>query len=451
MHTARAATRTDLAVTPGQAARESLLNDPFLPFVKSGMRPGLSRIRRLLDRMDHPERSFESVLVTGSNGKGTTCAVLASSLEHLGWTTGLFTSPHLISVRERFRVNGRVAPQAAMHRFLKLHGGACHRLGATYFETTTAFALWWFRERKVEWAVLEIGLGGRLDACNAVDPKLSIVTSVSLEHTAYLGPTQTHIAAEKGGVARRHTPTFVGPLGSSAMRSLSRAVRAREGVLVCTGKDLRVSRVQSKLQGSRFTLHALGRQVDLHVPFAGGRAVVNAALAASAAVYICSTDHSGRDLTRWKRGLKRGVRAAHLSARLERVRVTPPIFVDVAHNEASVASLVDDWRRLWPGRKPVLLTGLLDDKPAKKIGRLLARVSDTAVLTRPDSPRAVAPLELARTWRGLFRRVDVVEPPGRALVRARELAGKQPLLVTGSHFVVGPVLAKLGRPGRRKL
>ena len=120
------------------------------------MRPGLARIRRLLSILDHPEHAYRSILVTGSNGKGTTAAYLSACLQALGYKTGLFTSPHLVSVRERFRIQGRSAPLAAMQRFLRLHGGACRALGATYFETTTAFALWWFRQESAEWAVLEI-------------------------------------------------------------------------------------------------------------------------------------------------------------------------------------------------------------------------------------------------------------------------------------------------------
>jgi dihydrofolate synthase/folylpolyglutamate synthase len=421
------------------------LKDPFLPFARSGMRPGLLRIRRLLAHLGHPERSFKSVLVTGSNGKGTTCAVLAACLQGFGFDTGLFTSPHLVSVRERFRINGVCATQAAMNEFLRRHGALCRRVGATYFETTTAFALWWFRERGVHWVVLEIGLGGRHDACNAVDPELSIVTSIALEHTQWLGSTQARIAAEKAWVARPGRPTLTGPLGRSAERSLRRTVAARGGHVLCFGHEIRVSRVKSSAGGSVLRLRVHDQQLDLSVRIVGAKAVINTALAAAAAMHI---RHSGAAATwprGWQEALRRSVRQARWPARLDRVRTQPFVIADVAHNEAAVAALVADWRRLWPRRRPVLLVGLLDDKPVRRIGALLSRLSSVAVVTRPDSERAVEPEQVAAAWRHNFERLVVATAPRRALERALELAGPTgSLLVTGSHYVVGPVLAALG-------
>ena len=409
------------------------------------MRPGLSRIRRILALLDHPEKDFRSILVTGSNGKGTTCAVLASCLHGFGWNTGLFTSPHLVSVRERFRVNGECASRAAMHEFLRRHGADCRRLGATYFETTRAFALWWFRRREVEWAVLEIGLGGRYDACNAVDPSLSIVTSIALEHTQWLGRTQAQIAAEKGCVARRDAPTLSGSLGKSAERSLYRTVKARGGYTLRLGHDILVSHAQSRARGGSLTLQCFGETLDLDVRIPGRKALDNAALAAAAAMHACRVMHPKRWPAGWKHTLRTGVRRARWPARFEQVQAAPQIVVDVAHNAASVAALVTDWQAFWPKRRPVLLAGMLDDKPARVIGRLFSKIASVAVITRPQSSRAIEPGELVRQWRRHFQRVEAVPGPRAALRRALELAGKHgALLVAGSHYVVGPILAGLG-------
>lgn len=412
------------------------------------MRPGLTRMRRLLDHLDHPEHSFQSVLVTGSNGKGTTCAVLASCLQQLGWTTGLFTSPHLVSVRERFRVDGAEAPYSAMNRFLKEHGQVCRQTGATYFETTTAFALWWFRRRHVQWAVLEIGLGGRLDACNAVEPALSIVTSVSLEHTEWLGDTQEQIAREKGGVARRGTITFAGSLSPSALRGLRQAVSEKGGRLVRAGRELRWGPIRFSSRGSAFTLQVNGSPCRLRMGQAGGKAAINAGLAAAAAQHICTNIASAERPADWKRRILRGVHTARMPARLEQLQTRPFIIADVAHNEASVIALVEDWRRLWPRRRPVILVGLLSDKPVRRIGELLSRLGDTVVITRPDSPRAVDPNKVKELWQDRFKHVHVVVEPVKAVAHALRLARGGSLLVTGSHYVVGPVLPRLRRPGR---
>lgn len=414
------------------------------------MRPGLSRIRRLLAAMDHPDRDFHSVLVTGSNGKGTTCAVLSSCLQSLGWKTGLFTSPHLVSVRERFRVNGTRAPYSAMRLFLRHHGAACRRAGATYFETTTAFALWWFRQSGVEWAVLEIGLGGRHDACNAVNPSLSIVTSIALEHTDWLGRTQAEIAAEKGCVARSGKITLSGPLSVSAERSLGRTIRARGGLWMRVGRDIQILLRNSTHRGSSFDMRCLGHTVTLTTRLRGRKAALNAALAASAAMHLCRDRQTQELPTGWKRALRQGVLAARWPARLETVSRRPQIILDVAHNAASVASLVADWQEMWPERRPVILAGLLDDKPVRAIGSLLSELGSQVVITRPDSPRARDPEQVALSWRGSFERVWVEPVPKRALGTAMALAGKKGhVLVTGSHFVVGPILSQLGiDPGR---
>jgi dihydrofolate synthase/folylpolyglutamate synthase len=418
------------------------------------MRPGLSRIRRLLDLLDHPEQGFRSVLVAGSNGKGTTCAVLASCLQSLGWKTGLFTSPHLVSVRERFRVDGRCASVAAMRQFLVLHGAACHRLEATYFETTTAFALWWFRRKGVEWAVLEIGLGGRLDACNAVDPALSIVTSISLEHTEWLGSTEADIAREKGGVARTGRVTLSGRLTRAAERSLRATVRACGGHLVCAGRQIKTDDLIPSGSGHSFRMHYLGERLALCTGLRGSHAVVNASLAVAAAMHACRDSCGGRLPRGWKRALQRGVCKARWPARLEVISGRPTAVFDVAHNEAAMQALVADWRRLWPKRQPVILVGLLRDKPARAIGALLARLSSRMVITRPDSPRALAPRQLADTWRDEVQSMQLEPTLPKAWDAAVKLAGKRGcVLVTGSHFVVGPILTHLRRspcgPGKR--
>jgi dihydrofolate synthase/folylpolyglutamate synthase len=401
--------------------------------------------------MGRPDRTFKSVLVTGSNGKGTTSAVLTCCLEELGWKTGLFTSPHLVSVRERFRVKGKCAPPEACAQFLRQFGARSRELGATYFEVTTAFALWWFAQQEVDWAVLEIGLGGRWDACNAVDPVLSIVTSVSLEHTGYLGRTQGAIATEKARVARAGRPLLAGPLGVSAQRALRSTVRELGGHLLRTGHDIRFSKPRLTLGGSRFTVRCGSASMNLQTRMLGSNAAQNSGLAAAAAWHI-AREHTALAESECRKAIARGVSRARFRGRLDVLGSRPLLVVDVAHNAAAVATLVADWRTLWPRKRPVIVAGLLEDKPDSRIGALLSEIALGAVITRADSPRAIPPEALAESWRRHFENVEVWPRMADAWKRAQQLAGSSGcVLVTGSHFVVGPFLAYWRRAeGRRR-
>jgi len=332
-----------------------------------------------------------------------------------------------------------------MRRFLRLHGATCRRLGATYFETTTAFALWWFEQSGVERAVLEIGLGGRHDACNAVDSELSVVTSIALEHTQWLGHTQAQIAAEKGCVARPGKPTLVGPMTREAERALRNTITALGGTMVRVGHEIRLQEQECSGRGSRFGVTCLGQSVALSTRLLGRKAALNAGLAASAALHLVRAETRADRFRGWKGSLQRGVWAARWPARLQVISGGPTLVLDVAHNAAAVASLVEDWQNLWPRRRPVILAGLLDDKPAGAIGSLFSKIASRVVVTRPDSERAFDPELLALTWQPDFEHVEVVLNPGKAWQRASKLAGKQGcILVTGSHFVVGPVMRHLG-------
>jgi dihydrofolate synthase/folylpolyglutamate synthase len=417
--------------------------DPFLYLARTGIRPGLERIRTLLGAMGHPERSFRSVLVAGSNGKGTTAAALEAMLRAAGCRTGLFTSPHLVSVTERFRIDGRPVSPAELHRFLSRHRHDLRRSGATYFEATTACALWLFARRQVDWAILEIGLGGRWDACNAVDPELAVVTSISLEHTEYLGRTEAAIAREKAQVARRGKPVVVGRVSPPARCALAREFDRIGAPAYWLGRDFDVTDPGPIAGGSEGTLIAQGRRLRLRSGVRGERALDNVALAACGMATLAG-HFPGFSHTEMRRAMLAGAARVRWPARLEVIRQRPLVVLDVAHNEAAFAALVQDWARYWPGVKPVVVLGLLCDKPAARIARIVSRLTDLVVVTTPDSPRAVPASELADSWRSSFRSIHVRKGVTAAVEHALELAGSNgAVLITGSHFVVGPARASL--------
>jgi dihydrofolate synthase/folylpolyglutamate synthase len=422
----------------------SSADDPFLPFVRSGIRPGLSRIRRILKALNRPDRVYKGILVAGSNGKGTTAAMLAGSLQALGFCTGLFTSPHLNSVHERFQVNNRLARRSEIKRFLSLHGDTCRQVGATYFEVTTAFALWWFAQSRVDWAVLEIGLGGRWDACNAIQPDLSIITSISREHTEFLGNTLAEIAAEKARVARRGRPVLIGSLPKAA-EVAARAELTRIGAdthwLETRPQRLTIKKIPS---GTVVHLGAACANQNVKLSMRGHNAAAAATLASAAICTLRDTGEIQIASERFVEALKFGMSRVRWPARLQIVRRSPLTVVDVAHNPAAIESLITEWKRYWPDRRPVLLTALLSDKNPLRIGRLLARLSSRVIVTAADSPRSLSPEGLAIKWRPLFHRIGIEPDMSKAMSRARRMAGKDgAILVVGSHYLAGPILRLL--------
>jgi len=409
--------------------------DPFIHLMKAGVKPGLTRICKLLKALGEPQQQFRSILVGGSNGKGTTCAVLESILRASGYRTGLFTSPHLISVRERFRIDGKAASLSALKQFIREYDDLLRKTGATYFEATTACAIWLFAQRKVDWAVLEIGLGGRWDACNAVDPELAVITSISKEHTEYLGNTLGEIATEKAQIARRQRPVIVGEVGTEARRRLASEFRRLRAVPVWFNRDFRVSEANLSATGGRFQLSSPDHSYRLRTRLLGTSAVGSTALAAVAAEQL------GVPMA----AIRSGVASAQFAGRLQVVGRNPLVVADVAHNRAAMYRLVRDWQIIWPGRRPVVVVGLLGDKPVMAVGRALAEMAEVIISTRPESHRARDPQDLARSWRSLDCPIAVIPDIAAAVRSAGELAGKRgSVLVCGSHFVVGPALRALG-------
>ena len=431
-------------------AEDSPLQDPFLPLAKSGIRPGLARIRRLLRRLENPERRLRTVLVAGSNGKGTTAAMLEAMLRAAGFRTGLFTSPHLVSVTERFRLDGACVEPGELVHFMRRHEAAIRRTEATYFEATTACALWLFARTRVDWAILEIGLGGRWDACNAVEPDVAIVTSISREHTEYLGTTEAAIAREKAQVARPGKPVIVGRVSRAARASLNAEFRTLGAVPYWLGKDFEVTDSVYGTNGVAGTLRAAGRTLCLRSAIRGKHALDNAALAACALGAIASLATEPLPARAVRRAIVTGARNVRWPGRLEVVSRRPLVVLDVAHNAGSFRALAEDWRRHWPGVRPIVVVGLLADKPAGQMAGALEQICDSAIATRAQSPRAVAPSTLTRLLERRIPQIESIDSVEGAVRRAFQLAGRNgAILVCGSHFVVGPARAALlAVPGR---
>ncbi len=410
-----------------------------------GIKLGLLGIRTLLDRLGHPEAAFPSALVGGTNGKGSVAAMMASVLEASGLRVGLYTSPHLVRPGERVRIAGRDLTDRELGRHLESVRSAIDRALAegalaahpSFFEVMTAAALVAFREAGIDAAVLEVGLGGRLDATNAVEAALSVIVTVDLDHTDRLGGTLAKIAAEKGGIVKRGRPLVTGVLQEEALvvlRSICRdagspCIEAAKIACVVDGP------------GDAFAIETPAERYDgLSLPLPGLHQIENARVAVVALERF--TGVLGRPLP--PGAVRSGFRAVRWPGRLQWVEGSPPILLDGAHNPAGAAALAAHLRGRG-GEPPVLLFGTMANKDARGILEPLAALARAVVLTRPPVERAAEPGEialLAATPTSAL--VETVPDPAAALARARSLVPPGGyLLVAGSLYLVGAVLGLL--------
>jgi dihydrofolate synthase/folylpolyglutamate synthase len=408
----------------------------------------LSRAEKLLDRIGRPERAYRSAHVAGTKGKGSTCATIASIARASGLRTGLYTSPHLIDIRERIRIDGEVAsdelwleaarvviPEALA---LRDEGPRC-----TFFEITTAIALEAFRLAKVSAAVLETGLGGRLDATNVVHPAVAVVTQIGLDHTALLGKTKELIAAEKAAIAKPGVPLLSGVREPGPAAVIEQLARARQAPLERLGAEITAHVSAVDLAGTRFDATTpRSRHENLHTPLAGAHQAENAALAIAASEHLLGP--IGDDV------LRKGLAQVRWRGRLDLVRPAdglPPVLVDAAHDPTSAARVVEAVRAIFPRGKVVVLFAIAQDKEVELVLDALAPLPIEAIVTKARTRRAADPHALARGFAARGVRALVAETTEAALALARERArdlGADLVLAVGSVYLAGETLDALG-------
>jgi len=408
----------------------------------SGIKFGLENVRTVLTALGEPHLAYPSILVAGTNGKGSVCAMLARVLSRHGFRTGLYTSPHLVAVEERIRIGDEAISRRDFCRLLSRAKAAILELIAigklesppTYFEVLTILALLCFRERHVDIAVLEVGMGGRLDATNVVTPLVSVITTVGRDHQEFLGPTLTDIAFEKAGIIKPGVPVVCG-LGRGTARNVIER-RARElgapvqGVFDKPG----ALQAQRKKGGFRFSFRFEGENFVYSPSLQGEHQGRNAAVVIATAVEV------GR---RWrklqKRRIVQGIRETRWEGRLESVRLRPRVVLDGAHNEAG-ARVVAAYARDFLPRPRTLVFAIMKDKNIRRVSSLLFPLAETIILTSVPLPRAASP-ELIFAQAPVRTKKAFLEPdPKRAVQKAVELTPPGgSVLITGSLFLVGEV------------
>ncbi len=407
---------------------------------KMGIRFGLDPINGLLGRLQDPQQRYPSVLIAGTNGKGSVAAMIAAILSAGGYRTGLYTSPDLIDFRERIRVDGEMISREEA-TICAARVRAQVREEISYFEFLTAMAFLHFRRRRVDIAVLEVGMGGRLDATNVVVPLIAVITNTSLEHRQYLGDTLEAIAREKGGIIKQGGRVLTAARQKPVVDTLDALCRDRNAELYRLGREIR-TRVH---RDGTFSYRGIGRRfARLTCPLVGRHQYANAALALGAVELIADAGFpvpgdrvvAGLERTRWE-------------GRLEVLRRAPTLLVDGAHNPAGAETLRRALRENFSYRRLILIFGVLGDKDYPAMARRLFPLADRVILTRPPSDRAVPLEELLPIARRFHAAVEGYARPADALRAALSRAGERDLVcAAGSLYLVGAI-KKLQRAAAR--
>ncbi len=395
---------------------------------------GLSRVKAALALRGHPERKVPAVLIAGTNGKGSVASIVESVLRAEGYRTGLYTSPHLHRMTERFRIDGKpIGQRDFAARVTEIAPFLEHPKtpALTFFEACTLLAFEIFRDARCDIMVLEVGLGGRLDATNVVTPLVSAITSIALDHQDRLGSTVAEIAREKAGIIKSGVPVVVGARDASALRVIAATAKRRYAPVLCIGREIRVSS-----EDGTCDVNVEGRaHTGLRLPLAGSHQRDN--LGCAVAVLDCL---AARGFPVSERALRRGTARTRWPGRLELLTGKPDVLLDAAHNPEACERLAQHLAILTVRySRCVLLFGVMRDKDHAAMLATLRPCVSEIIFATPDTPRAESAARLRELYEGI-----AVDDPVRAFARAKKLAGARGLvIVAGSIFLLAKIRAKI--------
>jgi dihydrofolate synthase/folylpolyglutamate synthase len=405
---------------------------------KFGMIFGLTQVERILDAIGNPHQEIQTVHIGGTNGKGSTAAMMSSILQKEGYRVGLYTSPHLVRFTERIKVNGKEIEKEGVADLVgwmrKEIEAAAISPPFTFFDFTTAMALSYFKQKWVDVAILEVGLGGRLDSTNVVDPLLSIITNIAKDHEEYLGKSIMKIAREKAGIIKRGRPLITAAEQPQVLRLFSKFCEAKGSPYYRVGKEFRYLRVEDE----DFDYEGLHRKLwGIRLNLKGFHQVINATTALGAMEvleelgYRVSTD-----------SMIDGLREVDWPGRLEVVSSSPRVILDGAHNPAGASVLKASLEKEFQYRHLILLIGIMKDKDIPSMLHLLAPLADHIILTKPHTDRATPPSMLKKALGQNGKKSEIAEDFKEAIERGLSLTREEDLLcITGSLYTVGEARA----------
>ena len=397
----------------------------------------LDRMFALMDALGEPQNAYPIIHVAGTKGKGSTSALCASALQAAGYKVGLYTSPHLADYCERIQIDASPLAHGQLVALVDEVRPAVARVPKlTTFEITTAIGFLAFARAGVDAAVVEVGLGGRLDATNVATPRVSVITSLSMDHTAVLGSTLAKIAGEKAGIIKEGIPVVSSPQKAEALDVLERVARERSASLTLVGRDVKFAFVSSSLDGQHFIIHnSEFRIMNYEIPLLGQHQMINAATAYAAlqASGLAVSDES----------IQKGFSQVKWPARFEVARREPPVIFDSAHNDDSFARLRETLETYFPGRQVYLIFGASEDKNIPGMFREMKPKVRKLIATRADHPRALEVEKILGLADQAQVKNEAAVPVSAALARALELSAKDGSIVlsAGSMFVTAEVMA----------
>jgi len=414
----------------------------FTDYEKTGYyqhAPELARVEKLLALLDNPHLRFKSIHIAGTRGKGSVAAMSESILRAAGYRTGLYTSPHLHTFRERIQVNGQLIPEETVASLTeRLRPLVSQVENLTTFEIITALGFLYFVEQGVEFAVLEVGMGGRLDATNVVNPLVAIITSLSYDHTHILGGTLPLIAREKAGIIKDKALVVSAPQAPEAMAIIGEVCKEKEADLTVIGRNWTWEAGEANLEGQWFRVASNELRVtsyELWIPLLGRHQLDNATVVVAAIEKLRQ-----RGINIPEASVREGLRQVRWPGRLEILGREPWVVVDAAHNGDSAKKLVAAISELFPHRRLILVFGALMGHSVPDMLDALLPAADKVILTRTNRLRAVATSDLLREVHVRHREAETTETVAEALQRALALASPSDLIcATGSLSIVAEV------------
>lgn len=406
-----------------------------------GVKPGLERVTRLLELLGNPQEKLKCVHVAGTNGKGTTCTLIASALRESGLKTGLYISPYVLDFRERFQIDGEMIPKDELIAEVEQVAPLADQVGqggepVTEFEFITALALDWFARKGCGAVVLEVGLGGRFDATNVIPvPEAAVIMSISLDHTAILGDTVEQIAFEKAGIIKPGGRVVLYPEQRPGVREVVEQACTERGAEL-TVPDLASLRVgEATVDGTVFSVDGL----ELRTPFLGEHQVKNALTAYTALKLL-----AGRGFPVTEESIRAGFAKAFIPARMEILSHRPLTILDGGHNPGCAQALRDALRDFAPEKRKIAVIGMCSDKDSHEALRIVGPLFEKIITVSLNHPRGLPAVELRERAREFCKDVSSAETCGEALARAfRDITGDDALVVCGSFFLAEEIRDEL--------
>jgi len=407
-----------------------------------GIKLGLDKMRFILTKLGNPQKKYSSILIAGTNGKGSVANFITNCLKENNYKVGFYTSPHLIRVEERIRINGKPIPSRIFDNLCLEIKGLCMKLPIemqpTYFEALTAVAFEYFAREKIDVCVCEVGMGGRFDATNVIDADLQIITPVSYDHMEYLGNSIQEIAFEKAGIIKQDAIVISGKQSLEAEKVLKRICKQRNSRIFLYGKDFSARTVHScSLDGQVFDFTGIEKLKNVSIKMLGRYQVHNAAVALES---LFALKKKGFRIE--NDAILRGMQNAFWPARFHLIMRNPFVVLDGAHNPAGITSLKQTLKFYFPDKKFIFLIGILKDKKWQDMLKILLPVGKKFIFTKSNNPRSIAPEKLAEEMKRLSAHstIEVIEDPSFAVKRLVSMQDTEPKIICGSLYLAGEIL-----------